>query len=332
MDRSVHTRADVLVATGLPVLGLIPRIPRAGRRLALIADLARGGRASARGIRAAQPPRPPSSAPQETYSFLGAGSGEITPDYSSDAVQPVYPGIPTLSRGVSRATIQGIGTAVTEAYSSLQTNIMYSRGKEPVRTLVFTSALPGEGKTTNAVNLALTLAQRGIRVLIVDADLRRGVVHHLLDVPRQPGLTEVLAGAIPLSAALHTVQVEEGGPLRILTTGAVPANPVATLESQEMARLLTHLREQFEVVILDAPPVNIITDAAILGASTDGVVIVARAGFTETGALEYAMHQLGLVHATALGVILNGIDFRRDAAYDSTYRYYQYSYKSGEKK
>jgi capsular exopolysaccharide synthesis family protein len=198
-----------------------------------------------------------------------------------------------------------------------------------VRTLVFTSAVPGEGKTTNAVNLALTLAQRGVKVVIVDADLRRGVIHHVFDVKQAPGLADVLNGRVALSDALHRVKVEEGGILQFITSGAPPRNPVAMLESPAMRRLITDLQSEFEVVILDAPPVNILTDAAILGVHADGVVVVVRAGETQTGALEYAMQQLQLVRARVIGVVLNDVDFKRDAAYDSNYRYYRYAATDG---
>jgi capsular exopolysaccharide synthesis family protein len=341
-DRSVHTRNDVLLATGLPVLGLIPRIPTHDRRHAIIAKTVRKGRskgATGGRVQITPPPAPPPPAPPSVperrpaaFTFLPGVEPEPEPVPFQAPAPPSAPVVvPEAIRDVPQVTIVGIGTSVTEAYGSLQTNLLYSPGDHPLQTFVFTSALPGDGKTTNAVNLAFTLAQRGVRVILVDADLRRGLVHQLFEVARTPGVTDVLAGRVSLAEATHVVDVEDGGSLHFLTTGRVPFNPIATLESEAMTSLIARLRETFEVVIIDAPPINILTDAAVLGANADGVVIVARAGVTQSGALEYSMQQLSLVRARVLGVVLNDIDFRRDSSYDSTYRYYKYdNYTSRE--
>ena len=339
-DRSVHTRNDVLLATGLPVLGLIPRIPTHDRRYAIIAKSVRKGRGRGAGHRVQVTP-PPTSAPSApppaperrppAFTFLPGVEEEREPTPIPAPAPVPVPVVPEAIRDVPQVTIVGVGTSVTEAYGSLQTNLLYSPGDHPLQTFVFTSALPGDGKTTNAVNLAFTLAQRGVRVVMVDADLRRGLVHQLFEVARTPGVTDVLAGRVSLAEATHVVDVEDGGSLHFLTTGRVPFNPIATLESEAMSSLIERLRETFEVVIIDAPPINILTDAAVLGAKADGVIIVARAGVTQSGALEYSMQQLSLVRARVLGVVLNDIDFRRDSSYDSTYRYYKYeNYTSRE--
>ena len=320
LDRSIHTRSDVRIATGLPVLGLIPRIRTPGDYAVIVERVPNNRPAVTPVLASYPPPPPPPERPKHAFTFLPEAPQE-QPEPAGSA-PPVVP-VPEVFDSVPRVTIRGIGTAVTEAYGSLQTNIIYSRGGAPLRTLVFTSALPGDGKTTNAVNLAFTLAQRSVSVVLVDADVRRGVVHHLFGVKREPGLTDVLLGRAQLSDAMHAVKVEEGGHLHFLTCGRFPQNPIALLESTAMVDLLRRLGDQYEAVILDAPPVNMLTDAAVLGANADGVLIVARAGVTQSGALEYAMQQLQLVRAQVLGVVLNDIDFERDAAYDSSYRYYQ---------
>jgi capsular exopolysaccharide synthesis family protein len=319
MDRSIHTRSDVRTATGLPVLGLIPRIPGPGRYAVIAKWISR------RQLKADLPTPLPKATTElraqdaTSYTFLRGLPSE-------SKAEPIVPS-PQMVRIRDQhqvVTIEGIGTAVTEAYGSLQTNILYSRGDADLRTLVFTSALPGDGKTTNATNLAFTLAQRSVKVVLVDADVRRGVLHHLFDVKREPGLTDVLAGRVQLDDALQEVRVKEGGTLHFLTSGRVPANPIALLESPAMGDLLARLANHFDAVILDAPPINMLTDAAVLSAKADGVIIVVRAGVTQSDALEYAMQQLQLVRARVLGVVLNDIDFERDAAYDGAYRYYQY--------
>jgi capsular exopolysaccharide synthesis family protein len=219
--------------------------------------------------------------------------------------------------------------ATSEAYGSLQTNVAFSRRDTPLKTLVFTSPLPGDGKTTTAVNFALAVTQRGLKVLLVDADVRRGIVHTVLEAAQTPGLSEVLAGTVPLEQACRPVIVGDRCTLHVLPTGRLPGSPSGMLESPQMRDFLARVREDYDLVVFDTPPVNILTDAALLGAQADGVLIVVRAGVTDAAALAYAAEQLGHVGASVVGVVLNDIDFRRDVGYDSTYRYYNYdAYRS----
>jgi capsular exopolysaccharide synthesis family protein len=220
---------------------------------------------------------------------------------------------------------------MAEAYGVLQTNIAFARPDAPVKTLVFTSPLAGDGKTTTAVNLSISLAQRGVRVLLVDADLRRGLVHSALGGGREPGLSEVLRGHTPFDAARRSVTVGERGRLDFLPTGKLITDNVGQTGSPAMREFLLQAREEYDIVIVDTPPVNIITDAALLGSSADGVVLVARSGVTDAAALTYAVEQLRHVRAPLLGVVLNDIDLRRDAAYDSSYRYFRdYEYSTSD--
>jgi capsular exopolysaccharide synthesis family protein len=214
--------------------------------------------------------------------------------------------------------------AATEAYGGLLTNLSYSVPDAPPKVVAFTSALPGEGKTTNTVNLALALAHRGAKVLLVDGDLRRGIVHNVFETQREPGLTNVLWGQLSFENARRTLEVGDTATLDYLTTGALPPNPTSLVESHTMRTLLEQWREQYDNIVIDTPPVNVITDAALLGAHADGVVLVARSGVTHAAALGYAIEQLRRVQARVLGVVLSDIDFARDAAYDPTYRYHRY--------
>lgn len=316
MDRSVHTRADVLLATGLPVLGLIPSIAGRGERVALIGKK-REGRSA--------PPRieprllqPASSRPRHRFTFLSGPAEE------DRAVEPASR-VPVPLHPVAHIVITDVGAAVAEAYGSLRTNLLYAKEGEPARTVVITSAQEGEGKTTNAVNLALSLAHRGASALLIDADLRRGMIHKVLGGPRQPGLSDILFGKSSFEQAVRYAVVEDGQTLHYLTTGTLVGNPAALLESESLRVLIRQVRERYDTIILDSPPGTVITDAALLGSQADGVVIIARAGVTHAAALECVMEQLGRVRAQVLGVVLNDIDFKRDAAYDPAYQYHAYT-------
>ena len=350
LDRSIHTRKDVLAATGLPVLGLIPHIENRRGRFALITQQRRtiakavgeAGRATARGPSPVQN-SPSASAPAlraRRYTFLTAGEGDdVTPTPTAATFAPQYasatngdgndtgrPATPTeMSPPTLRLMVENPGSAVAEAYGILQTNLAFARPDREVKSLVITSPLSGDGKTTNAINLALTMAERGLRTLLIDADLRRGALHLAMDTVREPGLADVLAGTATLEGALRAVALGDTQTLHFLTAGRSTQIPTPLLESKAMRGLLADLEQRFDLILLDAPPVNIITDAALLGALVDGVLIVARSGTTDAVALSHAVQQLRHVRASILGVLLNDIDFRRDASYDGSYRFYDYS-------
>jgi len=229
-------------------------------------------------------------------------------------------GGPLASQG--RLAVSDWGRVVAEAYGLLQTNLAFARTGSPIRVVVVTSPLAEDGKTTCATNLAISLVLRGSRALLIDADLRRGVVHTALDAPRTPGLADVLTGAKSIPEAIRSVRIgSENGELHFMTTGTLPANPSGLLETA-FAAFLAKVRDQFDTVIIDSPPVNIISDACVLGLQADGVLVVARSGVTQSSALAFATEQLARVGVPLLGVVLNDIDFKREAGYDTSYRQY----------
>ena len=211
---------------------------------------------------------------------------------------------------------------VSEQYRALRTNIMFAGADRHPQVLVVTSAFPGDGKSTSASNLAVTLAQQGTRTLLVDADLRRGVLHTVFGIEQEPGLTHVLLGRVPLEEALKSVRAGESGvELDVLPTGVLPPNPAELLGHQRTRDLIERLRERYEMIIFDAPPLNLVTDAAVLGTTADATLLVARNGITDRRALEHAALQLSHVGASLGGVILNDVDTSGGGYYQSGYGY-----------
>jgi len=209
----------------------------------------------------------------------------------------------------------GAEDPVSEAYRTLRTNVTFVSAEErALKLLCVTSPGPGEGKSTTAANLAITLAQQGTRTLLVDADLRRPLVHRALGLQQEPGLTDVLVGRAMLREAVRP-NVLAG--LDVLPAGALPPNPSELLGSAAMHRLLDQLRGDYEMVVFDSPPALAVTDATVLGASSDGVILVLRSGETEEQAARQAVDQLRRVHARLAGAVLNGVERNGD-------RYYHY--------
>ncbi len=208
----------------------------------------------------------------------------------------------------------------SEAYRTLRTNVTFVNAEErSLKMLVITSPGPSEGKSTTAANLAITLAQQGTRVLLVDADLRRPVVHRAFNLVQEPGLTDVLVGTAQLREAIRPNVVPK---LDVLPAGALPPNPSELLGSAAMQRLLEQVRPAYEMIIFDSPPALAVTDATVLGASTDAVILVLRSGETEEGAALRAIESLKRVQARIAGGVLNGVEKERDRYYNY-YTYYR---------
>ncbi|MBI4520021.1 MAG: polysaccharide biosynthesis tyrosine autokinase, partial [Gemmatimonadetes bacterium] len=210
-----------------------------------------------------------------------------------------------------------------EAYRNLRMNLTFMRSDEqPLRSITFTSPGPDEGKSTTALNFAVMLAQQGLRVLLIDADLRRPMLHRALDVLREPGLTSLLIGdATPREAVRPNILPN----LDALTAGPFPPNPSELLNSKSMRRLLEEFESKYDQVIIDSPPALAVTDAAVLGAQTDGLVLVFRSGETEQRGAERAVEQLRRIGVRILGSVLNGVS--TTTSEDSYYLQYYYQYQ-----
>lgn len=206
-----------------------------------------------------------------------------------------------------------------ESFRQLRTNLQFANVSAHAKTVLVTSSLPGEGKSTTATNLAIALAQAGQSVCLVDADLRRPMVSEYLGVDRNAGLTTALVGAADVNDLL---QAWGDGDLYVLASGAVPPNPSELLGSEAMKQLILRLEQAFDVVIIDAPPLLPVTDAAVLAQHVGGVVVVVGAQTVRRHDLEKSLGSLTLVGADLLGVVLNRLPTKGADAYTYSYSTY----------
>jgi len=213
-----------------------------------------------------------------------------------------------------------------EAYRGLRSSLLLSSIDKPPRVIVVTSAFPGEGKTTTAVNCALALAQRGERVLLIDGDLRRGTLHQVFGIrDRSFGLSTVLTR--PDERKLVPVPLPELPMLHVLPTGMRPPNPAEMLSSQRMEEQLHQWTREFDRIVLDTAPVLAVSDTQALAVMADAVVLVVRAGVTRKRAILRARDLLWRINANIAGVVVNDVDMRLENFY--TYRYGMYGYRYG---
>ncbi|MBE6049611.1 MAG: CpsD/CapB family tyrosine-protein kinase [Clostridium sp.] len=198
-----------------------------------------------------------------------------------------------------------------EAYRILRTNIQYSSLDKEIQTIVVTSAEPGEGKSTVSGNLALSFAQAEKNTLFIDCDLRKPSAHKKFRISNETGLSDVLIGKEKLKDVLN----EYNDYLSILTSGKLPPNPSEMLGSKAMENLLNSLKQVYDVIILDSPPLHAVTDAQILSTKADGTILVVRAEKTKKDSIIQAKSLLDKVGANILGSVLNGMDDTRKDYY-----------------
>jgi capsular exopolysaccharide synthesis family protein len=216
-------------------------------------------------------------------------------------------------------------TMAAEAYRALRTNLSYVSPVKPPRVIVVTSALSGDGKTTSASNLAVTLAQQNKRVLLIDAETRRGNMHSLFGIEATPGFFDLLYGQATPGECIRRVTLEGSGHLDVLPSGGMPSHNAADLlVASRLSPFFERLRTQYDYVLIDTPPLNLFTDAALIGAHADATLLVARADRTERQALRFAVLQLQHVQANLAGAILNGVDLRRNSRYRGGYDFGRY--------
>lgn len=227
---------------------------------------------------------------------------------------------------------------ITEAYKTARTNIMFALASvEGCKKVIFTSAEPGEGKTTTVLNMAIAFAQTGLKVLLVDCDLRKPRTHRYLGIEKTNGLSDLLAGLIELKDAIK--HSDERG-LDCITAGQIPPNPVELLSSETMRLLLEKLSQDYDYIFIDTPPVTVVTDAPSMAKFVDGYVVVIRHNYTIHELLEKTRQSLKFAEAKTLGFVINdikpmaGIGYSKYGTYGTRYRYkyrYRYGYKYGYK-
>nr|PZN11336.1 MAG: capsular biosynthesis protein [Caldicoprobacter oshimai] len=230
-------------------------------------------------------------------------------------------------RSVNLVTHADPKSPVAEAYRILRTNIEFSSTDRKIKVILVTSSGPAEGKSTTAANTAIAMADANRRVLLIDCDLRKPAIHRMFGLVNIKGLTNILVEGIEYSDITNVTDVEN---LEIITSGPKPPNPAELLGSRRMKEFLDRVREDYDVVIIDAPPVLPVTDAAVLSQYVDGVILVAGYGVTTFEAAAQAKASLQKVNARILGVVLNGAPVDRGGGY--YYYYYYYYDEQGRKK
>lgn len=205
---------------------------------------------------------------------------------------------------------------ISEGYRMLRTNIGFSTINKKMQIIMVTSSMPGEGKSTTCANMAVTFAQTNKKVLLIDADLRKPSQHHIFGKTNRSGLTTALFNQMELQDIIQFTGTDN---LSIIQAGPTPPNPSELLSSEQMAALLKTAREQYDIIIIDTPPIMSVTDAQIVAAQSDGVVLVIHSGKVKKEIALKSKAALGHVNAKLLGVVLNKINRNQSDSYSYYY-------------
>ncbi|MEW6434121.1 MAG: polysaccharide biosynthesis tyrosine autokinase [Myxococcota bacterium] len=220
-------------------------------------------------------------------------------------------------------------SVIAECTRAVRTNLLFMSPDKPFKRMLVTSSGPQEGKSTTAINLGITMAQSGSKVLILDTDMRRPRLHRAFGVPNDVGVSSLVVGEGTLEAAIKSTEVSG---LFVLPCGPVPPNPAELLHTKAFAELLTQLGDRFDRVILDSPPVGAVADAVVLATQVDGVVVVLKAGQTHRDMAQRTVKALRDVKANIFGAVLNDVNLEKSKYGDYYYGYAYRYYGEGEKK
>jgi capsular exopolysaccharide synthesis family protein len=212
---------------------------------------------------------------------------------------------------------------ISEAYRMLQANLKFLSSDKALKVIVVTSSVPKEGKSTVSANLAAAMAQLGRRVLLVDADMRHPLQHHIWELTNAAGLSDVIVGQAEFESTVKEVMPK----LDVLSAGVIPPNPMALLDSKRMASLIDYFAEHYDFVIIDAPPLVLAADAVTLGKITDGVLLVTRPGVVDSTSAAAAKESLERSGQNVLGLVVNGVILENES---DSYFYYAKGYSSEE--
>ena len=210
---------------------------------------------------------------------------------------------------------------ISEAYRTLRTNFQFSRPDSKLKSLLVTSSGPKEGKSTTVANLAITIAQMGHKTVLVDTDLRRPVMHHIFNLKKENGVTDYLVNKTQLNELVKPTIIDN---LYLVSSGTLPPNPAELLTSDSMKEMISELKENFDLVLFDSPPVIAVTDAQILSTEVDGTILVVKSEQTNWDMLNRSLSLLKNVKADLLGFVFNSVNVSK--SYGSYYYYYYYHY------
>lgn len=300
LDNTVKSVEDVERVAQLPTLAVIPSISTVAPRI--MAEKRKAEPAQAMTVTSSQ-------GEALTGSFAAAGAqGKLTKLVTLDQL-----------------------SSVVEAYRMLRTSVLLSAAGNPPKTILFTSGQPGEGKTTTAINTAISLSQLGSSVLLIDADLRRPTVHRVFKMGQSQGLSTYLSRQVEIDPLIHKLWVPN---LSVLPCGPIPPNPAELISSERMRLLLKELGQKYDHILIDSPPLINVTDPVILSTMVDGVIMVVQAGRSTRDIVRRARQELGSVGAKIFGVVLNNLDIKREGydSYLSTYGNYGYGEKQAARR
>lgn len=215
-------------------------------------------------------------------------------------------------------------SSLAEAYRQLRTSILLSTAGHAPKSLLITSSLPAEGKTTTAINTAISLAQTGAKVLIIDADMRRPRLHSVFNISNGEGLSTLLSNELSEEEILEVVQYDAEGKVNLLPSGPVPPNPAELIGSEQMANLMKIMQNNFTHVVVDSPPIASFTDGVLIASMVDGVILVVHSGKSSRQVVKRSRQLLLDVGAKVLGVVLNNVNLRSQ---DNSYYYQSYYHR-----
>lgn len=225
-------------------------------------------------------------------------------------------------QGTTLITVTKPNSIVTEQFRTIRTNIQFSMVDKDLKSLIFTSSGPWEGKSTVAANIAAVFADQGKKVVLVDADMRKPTIFRTFNIQNNVGLSNLISSRN--MSIKEVVQYVEDADIDIISSGPVPPNPSELLNSNRMNEIIKELEDIYDLVLFDMPPVVSVTDAQIMATKTDGAVFVVRRNIAHTEDVKQAKELLDMVHANVLGVVFNGSEKKTDRSYS----YYGYGYTS----